>query len=98
MQAIETAQANYNNVVRDDIDLCIWLGNGYRNIKLTDKVRTSKAVYSFCQSNGLRHAVVKAGTGWYIIQFDGTLKYWCRALAYVTFEDLYLVLTMKQYN
>lgn len=77
------------------IDLNIYIGNSYRNIKLTDKVRTSNAVYSFCNSNGLRHAVVKSGGGWYIIQFDGTLKFWCRALAYVTFEDLYLVLTMK---
>jgi len=82
----------------DKIDLCIWLNNGYRNIKLTDKVQTAKAVYSFCNSNRLRHAVVKSGGGWYIIQMDGTLKFWCKALKYVTFADLYEVLTLKSYN
>jgi hypothetical protein len=80
------------------IDTRIWLGNGYRNIKLTDKVNTSAAVYSFTNSNQLRHAVVKSGGDWYIIQMDGTLKFWCRALKYVTFEDLYTVLTLKAYN
>lgn len=77
------------------MELNIWVGNRFTDVKAEAPVNTTKNITSFCVSNNLRNCLVKSQGGWYKIELDGMLTFVTRTLYLISFADLYNILKDK---